>query len=37
MEMETFGQRRPKISSFSSDQSLVDLLPSTAPASSRAI
>ncbi|PPS02377.1 hypothetical protein GOBAR_AA18266 [Gossypium barbadense] len=33
--METFGQRRPKISSFSSDQSLVDLLPSTAPASSR--
>ncbi|KAG4184224.1 hypothetical protein ERO13_A09G159300v2 [Gossypium hirsutum] len=35
MEMETFGQRRPKISSFSSDQSLVDLLPSTAPASSR--
>ncbi|GMI71346.1 TON1 Recruiting Motif 19 [Hibiscus trionum] len=31
--METFGQRRPKISSFSSDQTLIDLLPSTAPSS----
>lgn len=28
--METFRQRRPKISSFSADQSFTDLLPSTA-------
>ncbi|KAK8512250.1 hypothetical protein V6N13_097088 [Hibiscus sabdariffa] len=33
--MEAFGQRRPKISSFSSDQTLIDLLPSTAPSSFR--
>lgn len=33
--METFWQRRPKISSLSSDQSFADLLPSTAPASFR--
>ncbi|KAK8600172.1 hypothetical protein V6N12_050030 [Hibiscus sabdariffa] len=33
--METFGQRRPKISSFSSDQTLIGLLPSTPPSSFR--
>ncbi|KAL4296622.1 hypothetical protein GQ457_12G009240 [Hibiscus cannabinus] len=33
--METFGQRRPKISSFSSDQTLIGLLPSTSPSSFR--
>ncbi|GMI96486.1 TON1 Recruiting Motif 19 [Hibiscus trionum] len=33
--METFGHRRPKISSFSSDQTLIGLLPPIPPSSFR--